>query len=401
MYNVDIVSEEIYVHDRQTGQATLASVASDGSRSDEGGRDPALSAEDRYVVFTSDSWNLTPSDGNYLDDIFVHDRQTGATERVSNGPAGDAGNGNSFNSSLSADGRFVAFASDSSDLVPNDTNDETDIFVHDRETGQTIRVSVDSTGAQSDAPGSYHSKRGACSISGDARFVVFASDAPNLVPADTNGAFDVFVHDLSTSQTTRVSVDSDGNQANADSWFAVVSTEGQFVAFASSATNLAGPLDGTLKAAFVHDRDADGNGVFDETCAGCRRTSRVDVNLEPAAGPSWIESLAVSGNGRFIAFERIFDGPMPSPSVFATYRDSDVFVHDRQTGETRRVSVDVPGVRVATEWSLDWGAVNLGTVNLTGSPRLPHEGDVVVFVGELSYSYQGDIRQVFVERWND
>ncbi|MBU0718835.1 MAG: hypothetical protein KJ749_11345 [Planctomycetes bacterium] len=401
LYNVDIVSEEIYVHNRQTGQTTLASIASDGTRGDRGGYNGVLSADARYLAFASDSTNLAANDRNLLSDVFVRDLQAGLTERVSISSSGTEGSKSSYNPAISADGRFVAFASDSSDLVSDDTNNEADIFVRDRQTGQTRRVSVDSSGVQGDAPGSYHSWRGACTISGNGLFVAFVSDAPNLVPDDTNSAFDLFVHDVTARQTIRASVDSTGAQADADSHLVAISADGRLVAFASRASNLVGPLDGADSGAFVHDRDADGNGVFDETCPGCRATTRVDVNMEAAPGPTMIVGIALSDNGRFVAFERGFSAPLPPPDEPHTYGDSDVFVHDRQEGQTRRVSVDVPGVRATSSWTLDFGLLTYGIVNETRFPSLSHDGGLVAFRGYLGYSYAGVIEHIFVERLGD
>src|SRR5439155_1190150 len=144
-------------------------------------------------------------------DVFVHDRLTGTTERVSVDSAGTQGNSDSVDASISADGRFVAFYSSANNLVPGDTNGAEDVFVHDRLTGTTERVSVDSAGTQG------NSESFLPSISADGRFVAFYSDATNLVPGDTNGFEDVFVHDRLTGATERVSVASAGTQGNSDS----------------------------------------------------------------------------------------------------------------------------------------------------------------------------------------
>ena len=147
----------------------------------------SLSAEGRLVAFESYASNLVPGDTNGRLDVFVHDRQTRLTERVSVDSAGIQGNGSSRQPSISADGRFMAFTSDATNLVPGDTNGRTDVFVHDRQTGTTERVSVDSAGNQGNAGSS------GVGISGDGRFVAFTSSATNLVPGDTNSVADVFV----------------------------------------------------------------------------------------------------------------------------------------------------------------------------------------------------------------
>jgi Tol biopolymer transport system component len=150
---------------------------------------PSISSDGRYVAFESTASNLVPDDTNDTWDVFVHDRQTGQTTRVSVDSAGVQGDGPSYFPSISSDGRYVAFESLSTNLVPNDTNDMWDIFVHDRQTGQTSRVSVDSASVQGNSD-SYLS-----SISSSGRYVTFMSLSNNLVPNDTNDTWDVFVHD--------------------------------------------------------------------------------------------------------------------------------------------------------------------------------------------------------------
>src|SRR5262249_4706953 len=153
--------------------------------------------------------NLVPDDTNGLQDVFVRDRQAGAISRVSVATGGvQSVGGPSSVPTISGNGSVVVFLSGATNLVPNDTNGVPDVFVHDRGTGVTTRVSVDSAGTQanggSDTPG----------MSADGRFVVFSSDATNLVPNDTNGAADIFLHDRQTGVTSRISVSSGGAQGN-------------------------------------------------------------------------------------------------------------------------------------------------------------------------------------------
>ena len=175
-----------------------------------------------------------------------------STTRVSVASDGTQGNDESsiFFPSISADGRFVAFGSYATNLVPDDTNRSQDIFVHDRETGQTTRVSVASDGSQSDG-----AQSSGFSISADGRFVAFGSYATNLVLGDTNGEMDVFVHDRETGQTVRVSVASDVSQGNGGSGYPSLSADGRFVAFASSSTNLVRDDTNRKSDIFVHDRE--------------------------------------------------------------------------------------------------------------------------------------------------
>jgi Tol biopolymer transport system component len=246
-------AQDIFVHDRQTGETGRVSVASGGAQANNYSDRPSISADGRYVAFFSEATNLVPADTNGRSDVFVHDRQTGQTSRVSVASEGTEATGHSYYASISADGRYVVFASVASNLVPNDTNGAIDVFVHDRQTGETSCVSVASDGTQANDTSSRPP-----SISADGRYVAFYSKADNLVPNDTNGVGDVFVHDRQTGETSRVSVASDGTQSNAgfsDEPTPSISTNGRNVAFSSSASNLVpGDTNGWADI-FVHARD--------------------------------------------------------------------------------------------------------------------------------------------------
>ena len=176
---------------------TRVSVDSAGNQANASSFDPSISADGRFVAFTSSASNLVPGDTNNNRDVFVRDLSTNTTTRVSVGSAGNQANEDSSSSSISADGRFVGFWSNASNIVPGDTNDSSDIFVRDLSTNTTTRVSVDSAGNQGTGGSSD------ASISADGRFVAFLSNASNLVPGDTNASRDIFVRDLSTNTTTR------------------------------------------------------------------------------------------------------------------------------------------------------------------------------------------------------
>ena len=193
---------------------------------------PSLSADGRYLAFSSAAGNLVTDDTNGVRDVFVHDRGTGDLTRVSVDSAGSQGNGGSGSPSISQSGRFVAFTSSADNLVAGDTNGAADIFVHDRQTATTTRVSLSSGGAQAD-----QSSDSFVAISGNGRFVAFASEATNLVSGDTNGVADLFVHDRQTGATERISLDSNEAQANGGSANPSLSADGRFVAFTSSASS--------------------------------------------------------------------------------------------------------------------------------------------------------------------
>jgi Tol biopolymer transport system component len=317
---------DVFVHDRGTGATSRVSVDSSGNQANAESGTPfmsaAISADGRYVAFYSGATNLVPGDTNNTSDIFVHDRETGVTERVSVDSAGVQGNSASGQfAAISGDGRFVAFDSDATNLVAGDTNGVGDVFVHDRQTGVTQRVSVDSAGNQGNGY-SYD----ATAISADGRFVGFKSQATNLVPGDTNGAEDIFVHDRQTGVTQRVSVDSAGNQGNGWSEGPAISADGRYVAFYSLATNLVpGDTNGQWDV-FVHDRQT---GV----------TQRVSVDSAGNQGNGGSMHTAISADGRYVAFMSSATNLVPGDTNGA----EDIFVHDRQTGVTQRVSVDSAG----------------------------------------------------------
>ncbi|MDO8615493.1 MAG: signal peptidase I [Dehalococcoidia bacterium] len=343
------------------GVMELASVDSAGNQADGPSTFPAISADGRFVAFASDASNLVAGDSNRQSDVFVHDRQTGATERVSVDSSGNQANGGSSEPAVSADGRYVAFVSAASNLVAGDSNSQSDVFVRDRQTGVTERASVDSDGSQgnggSEAP----------AISGDGRFIAFVSAASNLVPGDSSGQSDVFVRDRQTGATERVSVDSAGNQANGSSDTPAISGDGRFIAFVSAASNL---IPGDTKGhsdVFVHDRQTG-------------TTERVSVGTGGGEGDGSSDGPAISADGRFVAFQSKARNLVPRDFN----RDQDIFVRDRQTGTTQRVSVDSAGNQAN---------------NSTSAPAISGDGRFVAFQGGQSNLVPGDtnrFQDVFV-----
>lgn len=281
---------DIFLHDALNRTTTRLSVDSSGNQSDcifntvLGSFDPYISADGRFVAFSSAAKNLISNDTNNFNDIYIHDISTRATTRVSVDSIGNQSNGASSSPALSSDGRFVVFVSSASNLVREDTNNAEDIFVHDRLNRTTRRVSIGPSGTQSNSRSSHPS------ISSNGQFVVFDSDASNLVPGDTNGFFDIFLHNISNQTTIRVSIASSGEQGNRQTDTGSISADGRFVAFSSFASNLVpGDIDFTSDI-FLHDTLS-------------RTTIRVSVDPSGNQGNGQSQAPSVSSDGRFVLFK--------------------------------------------------------------------------------------------------
>lgn len=246
---------DVFVKDRATGTVEHVSVASDGTPGDLFSTRPAISADGRFVAFQSFATNLdpdVPADANLSHDIYVHERETRVTEKVSVAGNGSRGTSNAYCPSISADGRLVAFASASANLVPADANRQWDIFVRDRDAGRTERVSVASTGREAQGDFFFNC---APEISANGRYVVFESVALDLVDGDEHAGPDVFVHDRLSGQTEKVSVASDGTQGDRSSNNPTISADGRYVAFGSQALLVPGDRpDATTYEVYVRDR---------------------------------------------------------------------------------------------------------------------------------------------------
>ena len=318
---------DVFVFDRQTGSLERVSVAGDGTQGDDSSGGVGISTDGRYVVFVSEADNLVAGDTNKASDAFVHDRQTGATERVGLAGDGSQGNGASYPRGISPDGRYVLFGSDASNLVPGDTNGVQDVFLRDRQAGTTERVNLGSGGEQTDQD-SY-----GCAMTPDARFVVFDSRANNLVPGDTNKASDIFVRDRLKGITERVSVSKSGAQGNQSSYGGSISADGRYVCFDSDASNLVpGDTSSLRRDVFVYDGQT-------------RTIKRVSVSPAGKEGANSSGSSCLSADGRYVVF-RSYASNLVSGD---TNRKDDIFVRDLKTGTTRRVSLSAQGEQQDTE----------------------------------------------------
>ena len=280
----------------------------------------AVSGDGQFVAFASPSSNLVALDTNNASDVFVRDRKTGTTQRVSVATGGTQATGVSLLPAISDDGRFVAFISTAADLVASDTNGVRDVFVRDRQLLTTTLVSLDSFGTQANQ----HSYR--LAISDDGRYVAFTSAADNLVANDTNGSIDAFVRDRQTNTTSRVSLTVTGQEsANATVAGSIaISGDGRYVTFGSTANDLLGPGNDTngVVDVFVRDRQA---GI----------TERVSVDSANAQANNSSSGGAISGDGRYVTFSSVATNLVSDD----TNGMQDIFVRDRQTGTTSRVSL--------------------------------------------------------------
>jgi WD40-like Beta Propeller Repeat len=333
------------------------SVASDGTQGNGDSEDSAVSADGRFAGFNSLASNLVPNDTNGVTDIFVRDRQAPAqTERVSVSDSGQQGNGDSYDPGLSADGRYVNFRSNASNLVPNDTNADGDEFVYDRATHTIKRVSVDSNGNQANGASVE------TAMSADGRYVAFLSFATNLdlVTPDTNGVPDIFVHDNVTGTTKRVSVASDGTQANDQSYYPQISADGSTVAFRSDASNLVPGDTNGVSDIFVHYLQGPKAGTTERVSVGSGGQSN-----GTSYGPT------ISGDGNLVGFRSDASNLVTGD----TNGVSDIFVHNVQTGTTQRVSVASDGTQAEGE--------NYG-------PYLAANGGFIAFRSAASNLVSGD-----------
>ncbi|MBN1618584.1 PD40 domain-containing protein [Candidatus Dojkabacteria bacterium] len=349
---------DVFVHDITTGETKLVSVSSSGEQGNDKSTLPSISDDGRYITFQSDATNLVLGDSNEKTDIFLHDMQTGETKLVSVSSSGEQGNSESRIPSISGDGKFVAFESYATNFDPEHGNSSLDIFVHDMTTGETKIVSVSSEGVKGDG------YSGFTSISEDGRFIAFESIASNLVTNDTNESTDVFVHDMTTGETKIVSVSSSGEQGNYHTYGLEeisISNNGRYIVFPSGATNLI-PNDFNDRGdIFIHDQ------VTGET-------KLASVSSTGEQGNEYSRLPSVSEDGRFVTFSSRSTNLVPGN----TYSIEKVFVHDMITGETKLVSVSSSG--------------ELGN-DYSHSPSISNDGRYVAFPSEASNLVIGDFNQ--------
>ncbi|HUC90125.1 MAG TPA: hypothetical protein VMR45_04960 [Patescibacteria group bacterium] len=352
---------DIYVRDTKNQTTTLVSVTADGTQAAGGSKLASISANGRYVVFYAYPDTLVPNDTNGVGDTFVRDLVHHTTTRVNVASNGDQANGSSGienPAQISADGRYVAFDSFATNLVPNDTNGRQDVFLHDRNTGRTTRVSVGANGVEANANGSGSM---APALSEDGRYVAFASDSTNLVANDTNNSTDIFVRDRQHGTTTRVSVASDGTQGNDASIRPTISDNGRYVAFEGWGSSLVANDTNNAPDIFVRDRQHD-------------TLTRVSVAQDGTQSNDQSRYASISGDGRFVAFQSMATN-IDSLGSGDTNGNFDIFVKNIRNGEVTRENVTPAG-----------GLSN----GFAMYPSLNANGRYVAFVGGGSDLVAGD-----------
>jgi Tol biopolymer transport system component len=330
---------DVFVRDTQSGKTMRISVSSKGMQANDISFNPAISDDGRYVAFDSFANNLVPGDLNRKGDVFVHDRRTGRTQRISNGVGGKESNGQSGFATMSGDGRYVAYESLATNLVPNQESPVSHLYLWDRTTGRTELIDRSPTGVPANG------SSGDASLSRDGRFVAFSSSANNLAPGDSNQRDDVFVLDRRDSSVKRVSMNVLGFESNGASGMPSISDDGQVVAFESLSSNLLSRdlrmLDhiGLLTGGENPHTAGDTNGASDIFVANLRESTlqMASVSGTGEQGASNSYGASLSADGTKVAFTSY------APNLAgknAPGGHTEVFVRDLKAAKTRMVSVD-------------------------------------------------------------
>ncbi len=350
-YRVDDFRDRV-VETRDPLALVRVSAAADGTQGNNTSYNPAISADGRFVAFGSLASNLVPGESNVVQDVFVKDLTTGAVARASTDVNGLQGNDTSFAASIGADARYVAFLSNATNLVPDDRNFVTDVFVKDLATGAIVRASVSDRGVEA------NNLSVDAAISGDARFVAFSSLASNLVAGDRNVSTDVFVKDLQTGAIFIASSNAQGISSVGGSSDAAISSDGRVVAFSSNAFDLVPGFTGAVTGILAKNQ-ATGAIALVSTASDGRQAN--DSSFAPS----------VSADGRLIAFQSAASNLVPGDLNAV----SDIFVKDLETGVVARVSTSTNGVE--------------GN-NAADAPQISPDGRYVVFRSVASNLVPGD-----------
>ncbi len=318
-------TEDVFLLDTTTGYLSRISVNASGEQGNSNSYFPSISADGRFIAFGSAASNLVPLDSNQNPDIYVYDRQTQKLKVVSVSSEGVLGNDFSTHPTISSNGRFVLFQSYADNLVPGDTNGFGDEFVYDLQTGQTTRESLTSSGAQSGGTSAF-TPYFKSSISSDGRYVVFLS-FDDIVPDDHNNRVDVFVRDRLTGDVQRVSIGSNGEEGDEDSYYPTISDDGRFVAFYSRSTTLVPQETNATDNVYVYDRQTS-------------KLALISQNAQGQAGNSFSLYPRISADGNTVVFESNADNLVAGD----TNGKIDVFYKNLSSNDIRRITnLDVQG----------------------------------------------------------
>ena len=337
------------------GSNTRVSVSSSNVAADAATSVAAISPDGKRVVFASAGTTLVSGDANGVSDIFVYDVSDAATTRVSVSSAEVEANGASTNPHFAGtDGRFVVFESEATNLIGSDSNAFRDCFLRDRELGTTERVNLDVTGGGANA---------VCStprVSADGRYVVFASGASDLVDGDTNGKIDVFLRDRTAGTTTRISLAADGTESDADATSPLISPDGAYVLFQSAATTLSALDENAAAQIYLYN-----------VASGALSIVSLRNNQPTITGNGASAAASISDDGRYVVFESA------ATNLIATDTNGvvDCFLRDLTASTTERISVASDGT-VAN--------------GRCANPMISGEGRYVAFASEASNLATGD-----------
>ncbi|MBX7137144.1 MAG: calcium-binding protein [Oligoflexia bacterium] len=313
-------ASDVFLHSISGSTVTITLIShkagSSSSTGDGASDQPSISSDGRYTVFSSSASDLVSGDDGGHSDIFLFDKNSGDIIRVSEASGGVDADGDSSQPKISADGLYITFVSSATNLVAGDSNDVADVFLYATGSGTITRLSVSTAGVEGDGESS------APTISSDGHYVAFASSAANLVSADTNAKTDIFLRNTIGNTTVRVSVDSSDANSDGDSFSPAISDSGNLIAFSSDATDLvSGDTNGV--------RD-----VFVRNISGAS-TDRISVSSSETQASASSDGATISGDGRYVAFISLDEDLVTGDDNQA----ADAFVRDRTSTETTRISV--------------------------------------------------------------
>lgn len=320
-------ASDIFLRDTISNATERISISSTGEEGNYDSYEPSISADGRYVAFTSYATNLVPGDTNGFSDVFIRDRLLNTTYCLSISNTGEGGNADSYGSSISADGRYIAFVSPANNLVSNDDNGFSDIFVYDQTLNSIKRISISNTGKE---------RNWDCyspCISADGNCIAFVSGADNLISDDNNSFEDIFVYNQALNSVKRVSISTNGEEANGGCFGPSISADGRYIAFTSYASNLVTDDNNDLSDIFVRDQILE-------------ITERVSISSNGEEFDEECSYSSISANGRYITFV-VGNRPQSARISLSAFEDmngyKDIFVHDRMSKITRKVSISSTG----------------------------------------------------------